>query len=31
MEKNDGFVGDIPDNVKKSLSRENKLKDLGIE
>ena len=27
----DGFVGDIPDNVKKSLSRENKLKDLGIE
>jgi hypothetical protein len=26
----DGFVGDIPDNVKKSLSRENKLKDLGI-
>ena len=26
----DGFVGDIPDHVKKSLSRENKLKDLGI-
>lgn len=27
----DGFVGDIPENVKKSLSRENKLKDLGIQ
>jgi hypothetical protein len=27
----DGFVGDIPDNIKKSLSRDNKLKDLGIE
>lgn len=26
----DGFVGDIPDNVKKSLSRDNKLKNLGI-
>ncbi len=26
----DGFVGNIPDHVKKSLSRDNKLKDLGI-
>ena len=26
----DGFVGDIPENVKKSLSRDSKLKDLGI-
>ena len=27
----DGFVGDIPDNIKKSLSRDIKLKDLGIQ
>jgi hypothetical protein len=26
----DGFVGDIPDDIKKSLSRDNKLKNLGI-
>ena len=26
----DGFVGDIPDQVKKALTRDNKLKDLGI-
>ena len=26
----DGFVGDIPDDVKKSLSRDSKLNDLGI-
>lgn len=26
----DGFVGDIPEDAKKSLSRDNKLKDLGI-
>lgn len=27
----DGFVGDIPEDAKKSLSRDNKLKDLGIK
>ncbi len=26
----DGFVGDIPDEAKKSLSRNDKLNDLGI-
>jgi hypothetical protein len=26
----DGFVGDIPDEIKKSLTRDNKLNDLGI-
>jgi hypothetical protein len=26
----DGFVGNIPDQVKKALTRDNKLKDLGI-
>lgn len=26
----DGFVGNIPDNVKKALLRDNKLKDLGL-
>lgn len=26
----DGFVGNIPEDAKKSLSRDNKLKDLGI-
>ena len=27
----DGFVGDMPEDVKKSLSRDNKLKELGIK
>jgi hypothetical protein len=27
----DGFVGDIPDEVKKALTRDSKLKDLGIK
>ena len=26
----DGFVGNIPDDIKKSLRRDNKLKNLGI-
>ena len=26
----DGFVGNIPDEVKKALVRDNKLKDLGV-
>lgn len=26
----DGFVGNIPDDIKKSLSRNNRLDDLGV-